>query len=151
MQTLYETQRNAAEAAVARNLADKGLIDLCQAASPALDGGDAKKNQPTRSEFDKPQLRAAFDNALIIFGPQGSGKTKHAQALCAHYGKARVMDDLWATDEVYTGRTTADALILSHLTKSELEQAVNRRLAACPRIGIAQALKDAGIRQEVAA
>jgi hypothetical protein len=31
--------------------------------------------------------------AIIIYGPKGSGKTTHAKALAAHYGKANIVDD----------------------------------------------------------
>jgi hypothetical protein len=30
---------------------------------------------------------------VIIYGHQGCGKTRHAEALRQHYGKARVFDD----------------------------------------------------------
>ncbi|NGZ86433.1 hypothetical protein [Duganella aceris] len=32
------------------------------------------------------------DRAVIIHGPAGCGKTKNAQALCAHYGKVQALD-----------------------------------------------------------
>jgi hypothetical protein len=31
--------------------------------------------------------------AIVIHGPQGCGKTRHAEALRKHYGMARVVDD----------------------------------------------------------
>jgi hypothetical protein len=32
-------------------------------------------------------------NATIVYGPQGCGKTRHAQALCVRYGCTSIVDD----------------------------------------------------------
>lgn len=51
------------------------------------------------------------DAAVIIYGPQGSGKSHHAAALARHYGKATIIDhyDTAARSDSYPG----DALVLT--------------------------------------
>ena len=34
-----------------------------------------------------------MSNTVVIHGPQGCGKTRNAQALAAHFGCSRVVDD----------------------------------------------------------
>lgn len=49
---------------------------------------------------------------VVITGPQGSGKTVHAEALCAHFGLARILDDeSWCPGDPIP----ADTLVLTHL------------------------------------
>jgi RecA/RadA recombinase len=38
-------------------------------------------------------IETPITTAVIIYGPKGSGKTTHAAALAAHYGKSRIVDD----------------------------------------------------------
>ena len=57
---------------------------------------------------EAPKPFAVPPGAVIITGPQGSGKTLHAQALALHYGKQRIVDE-W-----FIGQTVPmDALILT--------------------------------------
>lgn len=44
-----------------------------------------------------------MNNAVVIHGPQGCGKTRHAAALAAHFGDARVVDDWNGRDRLGPG------------------------------------------------
>jgi nicotinamide riboside kinase len=52
--------------------------------------------------------------AVIVYGPQGTGKTLHAEALARAYGKTRIYDDY---DPVrgLLGAFPDDALVLTHM------------------------------------
>lgn len=48
---------------------------------------------------------------VVITGPQGSGKTRHAEALRAHFGLAHILDDeSWRPGDA----VPADTLVLTH-------------------------------------
>lgn len=40
---------------------------------------------------------------IVIHGPQGCGKTRNAEALAAHFGCARIVDDWNGRDELEAG------------------------------------------------
>lgn len=50
--------------------------------------------------------------SLVISGPQGCGKSRHAKALARYYGKTRVIDD-WIPGTPIPG----NALALTHETR----------------------------------
>jgi Mg-chelatase subunit ChlI len=56
-------------------------------------------------------------DAVIVHGPQGCGKTRHAEALAAHFGVGRVVDEWMPGDPV-----EPDAL---HLSQVEVPGAVS--------------------------
>lgn len=47
---------------------------------------------------------------IVVYGPAGCGKTTHAAALAAHFGKSRIVDD-WAPG----GRVSDDTLALTNV------------------------------------
>ena len=59
---------------------------------------------------------AASARAVIVCGPQGCGKTRHAAALAAHFGVDRIIDEWMPGD-----RVEPDAL---HLSQVEVPGAV---------------------------
>lgn len=59
---------------------------------------------------------AAAAKSVIVYGPQGCGKTRHAEALAAHFGVGRVVDEWMPGDPV-----EVDAL---HLCQVEVPGAV---------------------------
>lgn len=61
-------------------------------------------------------------SALIVYAPQGAGKTTHAEALRKHYGCARVVDDWHLGDKVCEG----DLMLTND--ESVLTAAVRRRV-----------------------
>jgi MoxR-like ATPase len=52
------------------------------------------------------KFHAKPGQAVIVHGPQGCGKTRHAKALAAHFGKIRVVDD-WFKGEPLTSSDLA--------------------------------------------
>lgn len=57
--------------------------------------------------------------ATVVAGPQGCGKSIHAQALARHYGCHTVVDDWWLGQPIVAG-----ALHLTQLTVAEATAAV---------------------------
>lgn len=53
--------------------------------------------------------------AVVIYGPQGSGKTRHAEALRAQFQKAQIIDDWYVGAPAYPTLTAlpGDALVLT--------------------------------------
>lgn len=49
--------------------------------------------------------------SVIVYGPQGCGKTRHAEALAAHYGLRKIVDSEGMLDQDAM-RHRVDALIL---------------------------------------
>lgn len=43
---------------------------------------------------------AASAEPVIVYGPQGCGKTRHAAELAAHFGVCRIIDDWMPGDPV---------------------------------------------------
>lgn len=56
-------------------------------------------------------------NAVIVHGPQGCGKTRHAVALAAHFGLGNIWDEWLPGDQI-----EADTL---HLSQQEVAGSVN--------------------------
>lgn len=54
--------------------------------------------------------------SVIVYGPQGCGKTRHSEALAAHYGVSKVVDDWMPGDPVEPGAL--------HLSQVEVPGAV---------------------------
>jgi Holliday junction resolvasome RuvABC ATP-dependent DNA helicase subunit len=50
------------------------------------------------------------NTGIVIYGPQGCGKTTHAAALARHYGKTRIVDD-WTPG----GPVPDDTLVLTNV------------------------------------
>lgn len=44
-----------------------------------------------------------MNTIIVIHGPQGCGKTRHAAALAAHFGAARIVDDWNGRDALQPG------------------------------------------------
>ena len=55
-----------------------------------------------------PDVNPKRQQGVVIYGPQGCGKSAHATALANHYGKTRVVDD-WEPG----GPVPADTLALT--------------------------------------
>lgn len=55
------------------------------------------------------KLVPATGRPVVIYGPQGCGKSRHAEALAKHYGKARIIHEGRMVD-----RYPADALVLTN-------------------------------------
>lgn len=72
---------------------------------------------------------------LIVYAPQGAGKTMHAEALCKHYGCVRVVDD-WMVGEL-----TGEGDLMLTNDESVLTSAVRRRVDV---VTLEQALADMG-------
>jgi Holliday junction resolvasome RuvABC ATP-dependent DNA helicase subunit len=47
----------------------------------------------TSAGSTNPRKSRHQENGVVIYGPQGCGKTTHAAALARHYGKDRIVDD----------------------------------------------------------
>lgn len=58
----------------------------------------------------------AIATPVVVYGPQGCGKTRHAKALAAHFGVERVIDDWMPGDPVDPGAL--------HLSQVEVPGAV---------------------------
>lgn len=71
-------------------------------------------------------------HGIIVYGPQGCGKTTHAAALAAHYGKSRIVDD-WEQG----GRLDGDTLALTNVphagTMSFLDAVADAGIKLSPR------------------
>ena len=48
--------------------------------------------------------------SILVYGPQGSGKSLHAEALCRHFELPYLLDDWWPGDPW----PEEDHLVLSH-------------------------------------
>jgi energy-coupling factor transporter ATP-binding protein EcfA2 len=42
---------------------------------------------------DGDNMRKQQNQGIVVYGPQGSGKSTHASALARHYGKTRIVDE----------------------------------------------------------
>jgi nicotinamide riboside kinase len=51
--------------------------------------------------------------AVIIYGPQGSGKTQHAEVIARAYGKTRIIDG-YDVRKAYQQAFPDDALVLTN-------------------------------------
>jgi MoxR-like ATPase len=75
---------------------------------------------------------------ILIHGPQGCGKTRNAQALAAHFGCSKVVDDWNGRDRVVAG-----ALVLTNID--------NWKASALPTarrvVPFAKAMREAGLAQ----
>lgn len=60
--------------------------------------------------MDQIEMMAGRVGAVIVYGPQGCGKTRHAEALATHFGACRVIDEWNPGDPV-----EPDALHLSQV------------------------------------
>lgn len=69
---------------------------------------------PAQTESHTESPRAPL-GALIVYGPQGCGKTRNAEALRKAFGAKRIVDDWWPGDPAPRG-----ALLLTHADASEL-------------------------------
>jgi hypothetical protein len=57
------------------------------------------------------QVKSTSNAAVIVHGPAGCGKSRHAAALARHYGKTVIIDD-W---QPHAGASVpADALVLTN-------------------------------------
>lgn len=66
--------------------------------------------------MDQIGMSAASASAVVVYGPQGCGKTRHAAALAAHFGVGVIIDEWMPGDPI-----EADAL---HLSQVEVPGAV---------------------------
>lgn len=75
---------------------------------------------------------------ILIHGPQGCGKARNAQALAAHFGCSKVVDDWNGRDRVVAG-----ALVLTNID--------NWKASALPTarrvVPFAKAMREAGLAQ----
>ena len=77
-----------------------------------------------------------MSNTVLIHGPQGCGKTRNAQALAAHFGCSRIVDDWNGQSKIEEG----SLVLTSHDGwKSSALPAVRRA------IPFARAMKEAGV------
>lgn len=69
---------------------------------------------------------------IVIYGPPGCGKSTHAAALAAHFGKSRIVDD-WQPG----GRVGDDTLALTNIphagTISFIDAACDAGIKLSPR------------------
>lgn len=79
--------------------------------------------------------------AIIVTGPPGSGKTRHAEALAAHFDKLCIVDE-WEPNQPQA--LPANTLALTQHSLSEADAA---RLGARV-IPIDRALREAGIDRD---
>jgi hypothetical protein len=66
---------------------------------------------------------------VVIYGPQGCGKSKHAAVLAQHYGKDRIVDD-WMPG----GPVPADTIVLTNIPHSSAIDFVDAARAAGIRL-----------------
>lgn len=83
--------------------------------------------------------------ALIIHGPQGTGKTRHAAAIAKHYGKTEVLDDRLFAIPIFFRPMTDHYLIL---TNDDVAAAKAARNFGYDVISIADALQAIGADQK---
>lgn len=62
-----------------------------------------------------------MQKSVVVYGPQGCGKTRHAKRIAAHFGLKKVVE---ADDAILRGQKfeKAGTLFLTCLTKSEITQ-----------------------------
>ena len=83
-----------------------------------------------------------MNKSVVVYGPQGTGKTRHAQALAKHFGVSKIVDE-------YSGgplkpRELTDTLFLA-LDRPSWADDLSRQV-----IPIADALQQAGITDNAA-
>lgn len=91
------------------------------------------------------RLKSTIDSAIIVYGPQGSGKTFHAPALAQFYGKSHIVDgDDWT---LYDGHTPHRSLPADTLLTTCDEQFAKEhaRKWGSRAIHIDEAVRDAGL------
>lgn len=92
--------------AIRAELADDTVMDYCG----ELVRQDRRASMEDRAFIwlDRDDIDDESGTPVVIYGPQGSGKTLHAERLRAHFHKARVLDD-WRPGD----RLPGDALALT--------------------------------------
>jgi cytidylate kinase len=83
--------------------------------------------------------------AVIIYGPQGTGKTKHAPALAKHYGKRAVIDGM----DLHAGMRDAKAPFPDYalvVTNDDDLAKYHAEKHGAQVVQISDALKAAGIK-----
>lgn len=83
-----------------------------------------------------------MNKSYFVFGPQGSGKTRHAKALAKHFGLSKIVDEY--DGRPLNRRECMDTLYLSQ-QRPEWADDDARRV-----ISISNALKQAGIANDAA-
>lgn len=63
--------------------------------------------------------------SVIVFGPQGCGKSMHARQMAAAFNLRHILDDWW---DIATAPPALDTLVLSHESLEELRRRGYRRL-----------------------
>lgn len=78
-----------------------------------------------------------MSNTVVIHGPQGCGKTRNAQALAAHFGCTRIIDDWNGRDRVEEG-----SLVLTNIDAFDMKALlpVGRRF-----VPFSKAMAEAGL------
>lgn len=63
-----------------------------------------------------------MNKSVIVYGPQGCGKTRHAKGIAAHFGLTKVVeaDELVARSEKFD---KAGTLYFTCMTRAEIEHA----------------------------
>lgn len=92
-----------------------------------------------------PRFHPRPTRAVVVYGPQGSGKTRHAEALRAQFQKAQIIDDWYVGSVLYPTMDTlpADALVLTSDTQME---ALTRYRGVNRPIHISLALATIGVK-----
>jgi replication-associated recombination protein RarA len=100
--------------------------------------------QTTSAGTRNPRNSRQQDRGIVVYGPQGCGKTTHAAALARHYGKTRIVDDWTPSRPV-----PADTLALTNACHVEAIHFLDATAAA--GIRLRPALKRALIDERRAA
>jgi hypothetical protein len=98
----------------AASVAEGGVCDTC--------GGTGTIRRPYSSvermpcPICKQEVATASAGPVIVYGPRGCGKTRHGEALAAHFGLGRIVDEWMPGDPVEPGAL--------HLSQVEVPGAV---------------------------
>lgn len=115
---MTERQREIVTASITQMVVDAAMPDrdgkrmpgedlkkLAEDAADAISAGMAKVGQ-----------QSPGGGSVLVYGPQGCGKTRHSEALAAHFGVGKVVDDWRPGDPVEPGAL--------HLSQVEVPGAV---------------------------
>ena len=83
-----------------------------------------------------------MSSPVVIYGPQGCGKTRNAQALAAHFGCSRIVDDWDGQSKIEDGCLVLISSIVFGFKAPALP-------VGCRFVAFSKAMAEAGLPSEV--